>query len=216
MKLIKDLGMMLATENSKRKSRFGLYECSVCKKHFKSSTWDVKRNKTTQCRSCASRSNNTTHRESNTPVYNRWDGMKQRCLNPKNKGYKNYGGRGIIIYPLWINSYISYRDYILCLPNALKDGYSLDRAHNDYGYEPMNLRWVSKTVQVRNTRQIKSTNKSGYRGVHLSSADNKWKSSISISNKSVHLGYFDTAKEAAKAYDKYVLENNLEHTINNV
>ena len=102
------------------------------------------------------------------------------------------------------------------MPNALKDGYSLDRVYNNYGYEPMNLRWVSKTVQVRNTRQIKSTNKSGYRGVHFSNADKKWKSSISISSKSIHLGYFNTAKEAAIAYDKYVLENNLEHTINNV
>ena len=31
-----------------------------------------------------------------------------------------------------------------------------------------------------------------------------------------HIGYFQTALEAAKAYDSYVVSNNLEHTLNGV
>ena len=30
-----------------------------------------------------------------TSTYTIWKGMKQRCLNPKNKRFKHYGGRGI-------------------------------------------------------------------------------------------------------------------------
>ncbi len=31
-------------------------------------------------------------------------GMKYRCYNPKYRGYKNYGGRGITVCEEWNNS----------------------------------------------------------------------------------------------------------------
>ena len=34
-------------------------------------------------------------------TYKSWDAMWQRVTNPKNIGYKNYGGRGITIHPEW-------------------------------------------------------------------------------------------------------------------
>lgn len=30
-----------------------------------------------------------------------WDHMKQRCNNPNNNRYKNYGGRGIVVCDEW-------------------------------------------------------------------------------------------------------------------
>ena len=39
---------------------------------------------------------------------------------------------------------------------------------------------------------------------------------INIDKKRIVLGYFKNKLDAAKAYDTYVLENNLEHTINGV
>lgn len=53
MELIEDLGMMKATENSKKAVRFGLYECPICKTHFKCITLSVKSGNTTKCNSCA-------------------------------------------------------------------------------------------------------------------------------------------------------------------
>ena len=37
-------------------------------------------------------------REGNHPLYNLWRAIKQRCYNPNHKAYKNYGGRGIIMF----------------------------------------------------------------------------------------------------------------------
>ena len=36
----------------------------------------------------------TTHNQRHTNLYEVWKTMKQRCYNPKNLSYKNYGGRG--------------------------------------------------------------------------------------------------------------------------
>ena len=39
---------------------------------------------------------------------------------------------------------------------------------------------------------------------------------IEVNGKDIYLGSFKDALEGAKVYDRYVIENNLEHTINNV
>lgn len=39
---------------------------------------------------------------------------------------------------------------------------------------------------------------------------------IGVDNKSIGLGQYDNKLDAAKAYDTYVILNNLEHTINGV
>ena len=58
------------------------------------------------------------------------------------------------------------------------------------------------------------TNTSGHKGV--SRHKNKFKATIEVENSPIHLGLWDTALEAAKAYDYYVVKNNLDRTINDV
>ena len=58
------------------------------------------------------------------------------------------------------------------------------------------------------------TNTSGYRGVSWHKKIKKFGAQITINNKIKHLGYFETAVDAAKVYDKYILDNILEHTRN--
>lgn len=36
----------------------------------------------------------TDGKGNNTKLYLVWKGIKNRCFNPKNPDYKNYGGRG--------------------------------------------------------------------------------------------------------------------------
>jgi hypothetical protein len=80
--------------------------------------------------------------------------MKQRCLNPKAKGYKNYGGRGITIAPEWIDDFQAFRDYVNQNLGPRPSPYhTIDRIENDEGYEPGNLKWSTKSQQIHNSRQ---------------------------------------------------------------
>ena len=45
----------------------------------------------------------TTHGKTHTKLFAVWTVMQGRCRNPKDKGYKNYGGRGIAICTEWLD-----------------------------------------------------------------------------------------------------------------
>jgi len=97
---------------------------------------------------------------------------------------------------------------------SFQEGLSLDRIDNNKGYSLDNCRWTNKTIQARNTCKIQKNNTSGYRGVYLYKRTGKYVVRIRVNYTRINLGAFTTAIEAAKAYDKYVIDNNLEHTKN--
>jgi len=79
----------------------------------------------------------------------RFNTIKQRCNNPKNKDYKNYGGRGI---KCLFNSSKEFVDYVV---NELKTdprGLEIDRIDNNGYYEPDNIRIVTRKVNRNNRR----------------------------------------------------------------
>ena len=47
--LVEDLGMIYATESSKKKRRYGRYKCGFCGTEFKANTQGVLRGKTKSC-----------------------------------------------------------------------------------------------------------------------------------------------------------------------
>jgi hypothetical protein len=210
--LIEDLGMLYPTEKSTRKTRHGKYKCE-CGKEFIAKTDDIKSGNTKSC-GCYSikrRSDvHTNHGMYKHPLHYVWQGMLQRCYNKKRIEFQNYGGRGIIVCERWLNIH----NFIEDMYPTYQFGLTIDRINNNGNYEPLNCRWVSRTVQSRNTRLIISTNTSGYRGVSFDASRNKWCSKIKVEYKTIFLGRFETSIEAAKAYDNYVINNNLEHTIN--
>ncbi len=206
-RLITDLGMQLPTPTSKQKRRYGLYECPSCKKHWKAQTADIKRGNTTQCRSCSK----TTHGLSDHKLYNVWSREKQRCTNPKDLDYKNYGAKRIK-FSTEFNDFLVWLKYIESLPSAYKPGYTIDRINNNGNYERGNLRWASKATQQQNTRLLRTNNTSGFRGV--SKSGNKWKAQIGANNRQIRLGYHSTDYFAAFARDMYVIANRLEHPLN--
>jgi hypothetical protein len=75
--------------------------------------------------------------------------MISRCGNPKEVGYKNYGGRGIGVCERWR---ISYTDFLSDMGRAPTATHSIDRIDSNSNYEPMNCRWATQTEQVRNRR----------------------------------------------------------------
>lgn len=208
MKLIKDLGRLYPTENSEQKTRFGLYECSQCKNHVKARTADVKRRSEMVCKSCASSNRNSTHNESKTRLYNIWNNMVGRCHRENDTCYDKYGARGIHVCEEW-------KDFEVFKSWALGNGYTsaltIDRKNNELGYNPSNCRWATKTVQARNTRN-QGKNASGYRCVYK--ARDKWTVKLRVNYESITVGTYTTKEEAALAYNKYVIDNKLEHTLN--
>lgn len=140
------------------------------------------------------------------PLYSRWCEIKKRCYNKNSIIYDYYGGRGIVLYGPWINDFKLFFDYMMSLPDALKEGYQIDRINSDGNYIPGNVRWSSRHVQNVNQR-IRKDNKTGFKGVSIHG--NKFRAIITVNKKSIRLGLFNTAIEAVKARDKYIIMNNL-------
>lgn len=85
---------------------------------------------------------------SSQPEYGAWHAAKNRCTNPNNAGWRNYGGRGITMCERWAKSSVAF----------LKDmgprpaGHSLERINNDKGYSPDNCVWATRQQQTNNRR----------------------------------------------------------------
>ena len=207
-KLLEDLGSRFPTKKSKERKRYGKFQCQYCGKEFVTQTQDVK-NKATKSCGCIK---GEKHNESGKRLYNIWMGMKQRCYNQNESAYKYYGEQGITVYNVWKDSYIAFKEWSLA--NGYTDDLSIDRIDINGNYEPDNCRWTTNEVQARNTRVLRSTNTSGFRGVSWHKRDEKWQVNICVNYIYKYLGSFNTAIEGAMAYNNYVIENNLEHTLN--
>lgn len=85
-----------------------------------------------------------------TRTYRTWDSMRQRCLNPRDKKYKDYGGRGILICARWLESFSKFLEDMGEKPIGL----SIDRINNDGNYESSNCRWATPLQQRHNQRRI--------------------------------------------------------------
>ena len=97
-----------------------------------------------------------THGLSKTRIYKTYRGMKDRCLNPNDMHYPDYGGRGITICDEWKNDFMSF--YNWAMDNGYTDKLTIDRIDVNGNYEPSNCRWVDTKTQnrnKRNTRKIK-------------------------------------------------------------
>lgn len=97
-----------------------------------------------------------THGKSGTKLYYIWEAMKQRCYNPNNKRYSDWGGRGITICDEWKNNFRKFEKW--AIESGYKEGLTIDRINNDKEYSPNNCRWATYHEQRINQRP-KSQNK---------------------------------------------------------
>jgi hypothetical protein len=68
-----------------------------------------------------------------------------------------------------------------------------------------NLRVCTTAQNTQNTPLLKN-NTTGFRGVCFSSKASKYKAEITHNKKRFHLGYYDTAEDAAKVYNEKAKE----------
>lgn len=94
-----------------------------------------------------------------------WSGMKDRCLNPNNKNYHNYGGRGVAICEEWVNDYQTFRKWAYEngwteeIPEDHKQSLSIERKDVNGNYEPQNCCFIPLCQQCLNKRPYSERNR---------------------------------------------------------
>jgi len=78
--------------------------------------------------------------------------MRQRCSNPDNKQYKNYGGRGIVVCEEWsdFQAFLTWAS-----ANGYREDLAIDRIDNDGPYCPTNCRFTTTMENNRNRRSTR-------------------------------------------------------------
>ena len=81
------------------------------------------------------------HGLTETRLYRIFTNMKQRCYNPNNPKYANYGGKGVEVCNEWLDNFQTFYDWAMA--NGYHDYLTIDRIDSDSKYAPDNCRWVS-------------------------------------------------------------------------
>jgi len=102
-------------------------------------------------------------------TYECWNNLRQRCENPQNPQFPDYGGRGITVSARW-----KQFSQFLADMGLRPEGLTLERVNNDLGYFPENCIWATRQVQAEN-RRTRKDNKSGVKGISLEIGRKLWR-----------------------------------------
>lgn len=118
----------------------------------------LKQGLTTSC-GCVRKEVHTTHGRHGVGIYTTWASMKNRCLNPDNAHFHNYGGRGIKVDPKWLEFGGFFED----MGATWNKGLTIERLDVNGNYDKSNCVWATRQVQNSNTRRTVWIERNGER-----------------------------------------------------
>ena len=99
------------------------------------------------------------HGQSKTVLHRIWRRIRNRCENPRNDSFAEYGGRGIYVCERWKQ----FVNFAADMGERPSPRHSVDRIDNDGPYAPENCRWATPHEQMRNTSRNHWIEFGGYR-----------------------------------------------------
>jgi hypothetical protein len=90
------------------------------------------------------------------PEYQAWARIKRLCTDPKDKRFKDYGGRGITVCERWLSNH-GFENFLSDMGQKPepKHLYSIGRFGAVGNYEPGNVGWMTPKEQAANWRPRK-------------------------------------------------------------
>ena len=87
-----------------------------------------------------------------SPTYQTWMAMYNRCYNQKQRSYKTYGAVGVTVCESWRADFKTF----LADMGERPSGTTLDRIDNSKGYSKSNCRWATSTEQYKNKTVVRN------------------------------------------------------------
>lgn len=135
------------SHTDKYKKRHYLCKC-VCGKEVVKRTFTIVSGSSKSC-GCQNIKNHIKHGKSRSRVYNIWQNIKNRTLNPNSTQWKWYGGRGITVCKKWQSS---FEQFYSDMGDPPSKNHSIDRINNNGNYTKRNCRWSTQKEQCNNRR----------------------------------------------------------------
>lgn len=122
--------------------KMGNFKCWACGKEFTASPRKMWGYKSCGCI-------RTKHGQIDHPLHTVWVSMRQRCTNPNEPAWKDYGGRGIAVCDEW-NEFKTFFKWALA--SGWQPGLTVERKDNYKGYSPSNCCFATMATQQHNRR----------------------------------------------------------------
>lgn len=140
---------LTAVAFSKRQGGRSLWKCvCACGNTCEVGISQLRTGHTQSC-GCLKKDLQTIHGKSNTPEWFSWHDLIDRCYNPADKDYGNYGGRGITVCKRWRES---FENFLADMGERPSPKHTIERKNNSEDYRPDNCKWATALEQGRNRR----------------------------------------------------------------